>query len=261
MSYYRHMYTGNLEKLILVQSEKYRCITFVGPRQSGKTTLAKKLFPEYKYYSFESPNTLEFFRLDPIGFLDGLNTSAIFDEVQKVPELLSYLQEVLDDKKDKRKFVFTGSNNLKLSHKVSQSLAGRTKIFQILPLERNEIAKSDIFEDLDKTLFYGSYPRIYDEKLSPTDWLGDYLNTYIEKDIRDTAGHEIDLVIDLGVSLDLIEIKSGKTFQTEFLANMKWLNKLQEKDRGTCIYGGNEKMTLGNYEIIPWDFFINGSSY
>lgn len=376
------MFDRNLEKKILEVSIKYRCLTLVGPRQSGKTTLTKKLFPKYQYFSFESPNTVELFNLDPKGFLDGLKGSAIFDEVQKVPQILSYLQEILDDKSDGRKFILTGSNNLQLSKNISQSLAGRTKIFHVLPLQRNEISEKKVQKDLDQTLYFGSYPRIYDEELNPTDWLGDYVHTYIEKDIRDTinitslksfngflrliagrvgqlinynslgadagisqptakswlsalettyicftlqphfknfnkritkspkvyfydtgllcyllriqnidhlrehplrgnifenwvisekmkdyynkgeepplyfwrdsAGHEIDLIQDEGTFLDLIEIKSGKTFQKEFFDNIKWLNKLQNRESGLCIYGGDDDFNMGKLMIKSW---------
>jgi len=384
------MYKRQLEVKIRGLSKRYRCITLVGPRQSGKTTLSRKLFPNYQYFSFESPDILDIFSLDPRGFLKAIKKNAIFDEVQKVPKLLSYLQEILDDKKDSRKFILTGSNNLKLSHNVSQTLAGRTKILQLLPLQRDEIPTKHRQKTLEASIFFGGYPRIYDEKLDPTDWLGDYFQTYVERDIRDTInivdlnrfnqfirllggrvgqlmsfsslgndagvtqptakswfsalqstyicfslephfrnfnkrmtkapkiyfydtgllcyllriknsdqlsvhplkgqifenwviaeymkyflnlgieaplyfwrdqhGHEVDLVIDQGTHLDLIEIKSGNTFQKDFVKNMTWLNKLQNRSGGKCIYGGSKKYTVQNIDIEPWDQILFSKS-
>jgi len=180
------MYKRQLEIHITELIKQYHCLTLVGPRQSAKTTLCKKMFPQYQYFSFESPDARDMFDYDPRGFLAGIKKNAIFDEVQKVPKLLSYLQEILDDKKDLRRFILTGSNNLILSHDVLQTLAGRTRILQVLPLQRSEINQNDQKKTLEESLFYGSYPRIYDEKLDPTIWMGDYFQTYVEKDIRDT---------------------------------------------------------------------------
>ena len=127
------MYTREIEKPLLSAIKQYRCLTIIGPRQSGKTTLCKKLFPEFAYFSFEDPETRERFEFDPKGFFRNIKNHTVFDEVQKIPEILSYLQAILDDKKDPRKFLLTGSNNLKISESVSQSLAGRTRIFELLP--------------------------------------------------------------------------------------------------------------------------------
>ena len=137
------MYDRIIEPVALQHMEKRQCLTLVGPRQSGKTTLCRKLFPQYEYYSFESPDVRDQFYFDPRGFLQNIKRCAVFDEVQKVPEILSYLQEILDNPDDTRKFVLTGSNNLQLSNKVSQTLAGRTKILQLLALQRDEISPED----------------------------------------------------------------------------------------------------------------------
>ena len=202
------MYTRLLENTALKQINKRKCLTLVGPRQSGKTTLCKKLFPGYKYISFESPDTRGQFEYDPRGFLSGIKGDAILDGVQKVPELLSYLQEIIDNIHDTRKFALTGSNNLQLSHKISQTLAGRTKILHLLPLQRQEIPLEDQKKDLNSTLLYGSYPRIFNEKLDPSDWLGDYLQTYIEKDIRDTVN-----ITDLRSFNNFLRLLAGRTGQ------------------------------------------------
>lgn len=106
------MYTRNLENVINEHLKKYSCITIIGPRQSGKTTLCRKIFTDWEYFSFESPDTREQFLYDPRAFLNSVKMSAVFDEVQKVPELLSYLQETLDSDNNKKKIILTGSNNL-----------------------------------------------------------------------------------------------------------------------------------------------------
>lgn len=202
------MYDRIIESTVLRHIQSRRCLTLIGPRQSGKTTLSRKLFPTFEYFSFESPDTRDLFEFDPRGFLLNIERNSILDEVQKVPELLSYLQEILDNPDDKRKFILTSSNNLKLSHKVSQTLAGRTEILQLLPLQRDEIASEDQKRSLDESLLFGSYPRIYNEHLNPSDWLGDYLQTYVEKDIRDTVN-----IMDLRSFNNFLRLLAGRVGQ------------------------------------------------
>jgi predicted AAA+ superfamily ATPase len=202
------MYKRIIESIALEHMQKRRCLTLVGPRQSGKTTLCKKIFREFGYFSFESPDTRDLFQYDPRSFLNNIETNTVFDEVQKVPELLSYLQEILDNPDDNRKFVLTGSNNLQLSDKVSQTLAGRTKILQLLPLQREEIPGDKRKRDIDSTLLFGTYPRIYNENLDPSDWLGDYLQTYVEKDIRDTIN-----ITDLRSFTNFLRLLAGRAGQ------------------------------------------------
>lgn len=353
----------------------------MGPRQSGKTTLSKKLFPNFEYFSFESPDLRSRVLLDPKSFLNSLK-SAILDEVQKVPELLSYIQEILDDPSDSRRLILTGSNNLLLHEKISQSLAGRTRIIELLPLQRKELPKKERTDDLYEALLFGGYPRIFDQKLNPTEWLEDYYRTYVERDVRlllnigdlntfdrfvrlcagragqlinydslasdagisqptakswlsvlqasyicfllephfrnfnkriikspklyfmdtgllcyllriktpdqvsthpligsifenwvisevkksfhhygmeapiyfwrDQHGHEVDLVVDKGHSLFCMEIKSGQTFQKNFLNSIVWLNKLQNQQSGACIYGGDNNFQINEIIVRSW---------
>lgn len=164
--------------------KKQRAITLLGPRQSGKTTLARSLSENFQYVSLENPDIRNFALHDPRGFLYTIKGNAILDEVQRAPELLSYLQEILDNKKDRRKFILTGSNSLLISDKISQSLAGRSSLLTILPLRRNEIPAKLKPKTLEAALFTGGYPKIYDKKLEPTQWLADYYQTYVEKDVR-----------------------------------------------------------------------------
>jgi predicted AAA+ superfamily ATPase len=375
------MYTRAAEKYISRIQSKYRCITIMGPRQSGKTTLSKKLFPKFEYFSFESPDLRSRVLLDPKSFLKSISSS-VLDEVQKIPELLSYLQEILDDASDSRKLVLTGSNNLLLHEKISQSLAGRTRIIELLPLQRKELPEKERPNDIYGSLFFGGYPRIFNQKLDPTEWLEDYYRTYVERDVRmllnigdlttfdrfvrlcagrvgqlinydslasdagisqptakswlsvlrasyicfllephyrnfnkriikspklyftdtgllcyllrimspeqiatypligsifenwviselkktfhhhgrqpplyfwrDQHGHEVDLVVDRGDSLFCMEIKSGRTFQKHFINAVTWLNNLQNRQDGVCIYGGDDNFQVNDIMIRSW---------
>jgi len=123
-----------IEALTLKTIERYRALTLIGPRQSGKTFLSRyRLFKDYHYISLENPDTRQRALTDPRGFIATLRGGTILDEIQRTPDLLSYLQEILDDPQDDRKFILTGSNSLLMSSKIAQSLAGRTRILKILP--------------------------------------------------------------------------------------------------------------------------------
>jgi predicted AAA+ superfamily ATPase len=178
------VYKRELEIYLDTIKQKYKATTIVGPRQSGKTTLVKKYFCNYKYISLESLDNRARAIDDPKGFLKSLKTDTILDEIQNAPEIFSYIQEILDDPDDSRKFIFTGSNSLQLSNKISQSLAGRTRILKLLPLSYAELPQTEKSSTVWEAIFKGMYPRIYNEKLNPTEWYGDYYQTYVEKDVR-----------------------------------------------------------------------------
>jgi len=175
------MYTRKLEPIIEKAIKKYDVILINGPRQSGKTTLARKVFPGYKYVLLEELDLARFATEDPRGFFESYSGNVILDEVQKVPALFSYIQGIVDSPNNKRKFILSGSENLKITEKISQSLAGRVKIFTLLPFSKKEFSK----ESLIQTLFYGSYPRIHDKELEPRDWLSSYYSSYVQKDVRE----------------------------------------------------------------------------
>lgn len=376
------MFKRSIEPLLKGAISKYKAVTLLGPRQSGKTTLAKWVCPDFEYYSLENPEHRLRSQEDPNGFLSSIKKNVIIDEIQKNPELLSYLQEILDNKADHRKFILTGSNSLLLSNKISQSLAGRSRLLLILPLLREELPLQIQPQTIFETLFMGSYPRIFDENLNPTEWYGDYVQTYLEKDVRtlinienlsqfdrflrvaasrvgqlsnfssfasdigmttptaqkwfsvleasyvvfslnphfnnfgkrmtkasklyfydtgllcyllriqdhhqlqthplagaifenwviaehikkyaslakesplyfwrDQHGHEIDLIIDEGVKLHPLEIKLSKTFNSEFIKNLIWFNKLQNKSEGDIIYGGDKVFNYQGINVKPW---------
>ncbi len=167
-------------------SKRFPVVTVTGPRQSGKTTLCRAVFGEHPYVSLEAPDIRAFAIEDPRGFLSQYPDGAIIDEVQRVPDLLSYLQGIVDDSPHgEAKWILTGSQNLSLLSSICQSLAGRTAIFNLLPLTRPEVTRfSQYPQTLDEAMFSGSYPRIFDLGLNPSDWLSAYVSTYIERDVR-----------------------------------------------------------------------------
>lgn len=163
---------------------KYPILTITGPRQSGKTTMCRKAFPDLDYVSLESPDRREFAIRDPRGFLNGLEQGAILDEIQRAPELVSYIQEIADESRRNSIFVLTGSQQFRVSEAISQSLAGRTGILRLLPFSIGEAMLFRPDMDSDGMLHSGFYPRIYDQDLNPTQALGDYFETYVERDVR-----------------------------------------------------------------------------
>jgi uncharacterized protein len=172
--------------ILLKRSKQYPVITIVGPRQSGKTTLAKTTFPHKKYISLEDYDNREYAIDDPRGFLAGIREGAVLDEIQRVPQLLSYLQTEVDSNPENGRFILTGSNQFLLMKGISQSLAGRVSLNKLLPLSYAELKTSSHKpESLDQLLYKGGYPRIYDQDLDSRDWLSNYLETYFEKDLKD----------------------------------------------------------------------------
>lgn len=167
--------------------KQYPFVTVTGPRQSGKTTLCRETFPDLKYVNLEDINQREFAHSDPVNFLSRLEGGAILDEFQRVPELLSYLQVLADEKRENSLFVLTGSENLVLSQSVSQSLAGRTALLYLLPFSLPELQRTGASNSIDHILYSGFYPRIHDQNLDPQQMLGDYLEVYVERDVRRIA--------------------------------------------------------------------------
>ncbi len=378
------MYKRALQEKALQALQQYRTLVLLGPRQSGKTTLATTLFSDFQYLSLEAPDVRAFAQADPRGFLSQYSGDLILDEVQRTPELLSYLQAILDDRSSKRRFVLTGSQNLLLAERVSQTLAGRTRILHLLPLSQREMNVNAIAAQapLEVRLLSGGYPRIFQQGLDATDWLAQYYSTYVQRDVRsllnigdldqfdrfvrlaagrtgqllnlaslgtdagvaqptakawlsvlktsyvcftlepyfknfgkrlikspklyfhdtgllcyllritrpehlqthplrghilenfviserikqrwnegreaplyfwrDTHGNEVDLVEDEAGMLEPTEIKSGATFQTDFVAGLDFLGKLQPPNRGTVVYGGETSFDFKDYRVVSW---------
>ncbi|MCG3128777.1 MAG: hypothetical protein CHACPFDD_03669 [Phycisphaerae bacterium] len=160
-------------------------ITLTGPRQSGKSTLCRAVFPSHAYANLETPDIRAFATEDPRAFLAQFSGGAILDEIQRCPELPSYLQGTVDADPAPGRWIITGSHNLALMASVSQSLAGRTDVLHLLPLTRNEVRRfADYPRSLDDALLTGGYPRILDRKLSAAEWIASYVATYVERDVR-----------------------------------------------------------------------------
>ena len=171
---------GHLTRLFA----QYPFVTVTGPRQSGKTTLCRATFPDLTYANLEAPDQREFAESDPRGFLAQLGDGAIIDEIQHVPDLLSYLQVLADDLGRNSLFVLTGSEQFRLSRSINQSLAGRTALLRLLPLSHTEVQRTAANATIDDLLYSGFYPRILDQRLEPRQALGDYFETYVERDVR-----------------------------------------------------------------------------
>lgn len=166
-------------------AKMFPAVAVLGPRQSGKTTLAKAIFKKKPYVLLEDPDIQSFARNDPRGFLSQYPDGAVLDEIQRVPELFSYLQGILDEKDQPGLFILTGSQNFLLMESITQSLAGRIAILTLLPFSLGELADTGMpLESFAQYLVNGFYPRIYDKKMKPRDLYSNYVRTYIERDIR-----------------------------------------------------------------------------
>ena len=207
-------------------AERYPVVTLTGPRQSGKTTLVRAVFPEYRYASLEAPDVRARAIADPRGFL-ARGDPLILDEIQRAPELLSYVQGLVDEDDRPGRFIVTGSQNILLLKSVSQTLAGRTALLLLLPFslaELNGLPPLDPREldrhggvpasaverlsglDLWETLVTGFYPPVHDRELVPGEWMSDYFRTYVERDLR-----EVSQVLDLRAFENFVRLAAART--------------------------------------------------
>ena len=179
------MIPRNAEQTLRQLAKGYPVLAITGPRQSGKTTLAKMVFDTYPYVSLENPDQREFARSDPRRFLEKYRDGAIIDEAQRCPELFAWLQGVVDESRRPAHFVLTGSQQFGLLSGITQSLAGRVALLNLLPFDVSELRDSGLLADsLDEALYAGSYPPIYDRYLDPGIWHANYVQTYLERDVR-----------------------------------------------------------------------------
>ena len=236
-----------LEKL----AAQYPVVTVTGPRQSGKTTLCRAAFPDHDYLNLESPDVREFARTDPRSFLGSRSKGVILDEIQRVPELVSYLQVMVDEHHEPGRFVLTGSQQFEVMSTITQSLAGRTTLLKLLPLSMEELRLAGRGESgSDKTLLTGFYPRIHDAGLDPTRTLGDYLETYVERDIR-----QLMAIKDLALFEKFVRLCAGRCGQ---LLNLQSLGN----DTGVSHTTARSWLTLleASYVVFllqPWHVNIS----
>ncbi|MBW1891588.1 MAG: ATP-binding protein [Deltaproteobacteria bacterium] len=203
------MIRRNLQPLIRTYAKQYPVVAIVGPRQSGKTTLARHMFPRHTYLSMENLDIRHMAQDDPRGFLDDNGINLILDEIQRVPSLFSYLQERVDLDDSPSSYVLTGSQQFLLMENITQSLAGRIITFRLYPFSFNELHEASPDKDIDsiftikpgfikngnkvdilKTIFTGMYPRIHDKQLDARKWIENYIITYLERDIRSLVNVE-----------------------------------------------------------------------
>lgn len=205
------------ERLIYL-SKTFRSVAVVGPRQSGKTTLCRSVFPDKPYVSLENPDVLEFANSDPRGFLSQFNNEngAILDEIQKAPYLFSYLQQILDEAKTKGLFILTGSNNFLLQENISQSLSGRIAYLQLLPLSLQELKTSHhLKDDYAGHILAGGYPEVIADEINPIDWFPNYISTYVERDVR-----QLKNINNLSLFTKLLRMCAGRTGQILNMASL-----------------------------------------
>ena len=176
----------NIGEIITRQQEKFPVLALTGPRQSGKTTLLRELFPDYRYLTLENPDVRSFAESDPVAFLQTYDNRVIFDEVQRVPALFSYIQGIVDQSGQMGQFILSGSQNFHLLNNITQTLAGRVALFKLLPFDFAELKTADLllpaYEDAS---FKGFYPAIYDRSIDPNVFYANYIQTYIEKDVTE----------------------------------------------------------------------------
>lgn len=223
----------HIEGLISEASEYFSVISVTGPRQSGKSTLLKHLFPEYKKYSMKDVNVREYAVNDPVAFLNQTQDGMFIDEIQKAPLLLEYIQGIVDDNPD-RKFLLTGSSNFELLKDLSESLPGRAGVFELMPMSFMETRDVQEGKTLNELLFDGFYPAISARKNKARFFYPSYVKTYLEKDVRDLMNVQNQL--QFMKFMKLCAARIGSLFNASEVANevgvdsktiARWLSVLQ----------------------------------
>lgn len=212
------MITRKAIDTVLRLCKGFPVLAITGPRQSGKTTLARAVFPDKPYVSLEDPDTRAFADADPRGFLGRYPDGAILDEVQRCPDLFSYIQTIVDQDQRMGLYILTGSQQFGLRSKITQSLAGRVGMVQLLPFSHGELVDAGrAHAELEKAIYTGSYPPLYDREVSPADWYPGYVRTYVERDL-----HQLIQVRDLKsfqLFLRMCAARTGQLLNLSSLAN------------------------------------------
>jgi predicted AAA+ superfamily ATPase len=228
------MIKREIEAVTLRLFSKYPVITITGPRQSGKTTLAKKLFPGKPYINLEYPDQRRFAVEDARGFLNRYPDGAVLDEIQRTPELPSYLQGIVDEKKRNAMFVLTGSRQFEVTRNISQSLAGRTAMVRLLPLSAAELASHAALPGLNELLVNGFFPGLHVNKVAPRHFYASYFETYIERDLRQLS--QIENLRTFDKFVRLLAARTGGLLNHQSIANdcgvsqptiRKWISILE----------------------------------
>lgn len=201
-----------INELMLV----YPVIALTGPRQSGKTTLLKSMFKDYRYVSLENPDNRLFAEQDPNGFLELYNQKVIFDEVQRVPSLFSYIQTLVDESKIMGQFILSGSQNFSLMKSITQSLAGRVALFKLLPFDFEELQSHNLLlPDYASMIVRGCYPALYDRPIPTATFYANYIETYVERDLS-----ELLHVKDIRLFRTFLKLCAGRIGQQLNLTNL-----------------------------------------
>lgn len=196
--------------------KQYPVVGITGPRQSGKTTLLQSMFPDYQYVSLENPNMHTFAQNDPVGFLKKYPGKVIFDEVQRAPDLFSYLQTEVDATREMGQFVLSGSQNFQLMERITQTLAGRVALFKLLPFDFDELRSADLLpDDWQKIAIRGCYPALYDRGIDAAVFYANYIQTYVERDVTALLR-----VQDLRLFRNFISLCAARTGQLLNLNNL-----------------------------------------
>ena len=203
-----NMIPRKIENYVQIVAKEYPVVAIVGPRQSGKTTLVKMMFPQKPYFSLENPDIRSEIEEDPRGFLSSLKKGAVLDEFQRIPELTSYLQQFVDDDPSPGRFILTGSRSLEIIDRISQSLVGRAATVELLPFSYSEIKNYYKQNSITDFMYKGFYPPIYHRELTPSIWFSNYVRNYLERDVRQLIN-----VKDLNIFQKFLVLCAGRTGQ------------------------------------------------
>lgn len=230
------MFKRVLASKITSAAASFAAVSVVGPRQSGKTTLLKLVFPKHEYLNLEDPDTLAAVKLDPKALFDNKTKKWIIDEAQEYPELFSFLLGIIDKNQIKGQFILSCSKNFILFEKISQSLAGRVAIFELMPLTFNELTTQKGFADIDvwDLIYSGSYPGPYHEKMDTDLWYKSYVTTYLQRDVRqlinvkDLSKFHLFLRLCAGRHGQLLNLSElGNACGVSHTAVKEWINLLE----------------------------------